>query len=145
MQHERVVQYFGFNRGEDDLCIFMEYMAGGSIKDVIRQWGPLTIRLAKKYTRQILEGLVYLHHYEIVHRDIKRSSFLLLQHVHLSSRSSLAANILRDSDGNVKIGDFGSGKRLQTICSQNGANTFIGTPYYMAPEVSLCQKCSCGA
>uniref|UniRef100_A0A914WC20 Protein kinase domain-containing protein n=1 Tax=Plectus sambesii TaxID=2011161 RepID=A0A914WC20_9BILA len=116
MQHERVVQYFGFHRGDDDLCIFMEYMAGGSIKDVVRQWGPLTIKLAKKYTRQILEGLVYLHHYEIVHRDIK------------------PANILRDSDGNVKIGDFGSGKRLQTICSQNGANTFIGTPYYMAPE-----------
>ncbi|VDP27441.1 unnamed protein product [Soboliphyme baturini] len=72
--------------------------------------------------RQILEGLCYLHHYDIVHRDIK------------------TANILRDSHGNVKIGDFGAGKRLQTICSQSSAGTFIGTPYYMAPEVINGQK-----
>lgn len=66
MQHERIVQYFGFDRGDDYLCIFMEYMAGGSIKDVIRQWGPLSNKLTAKYTKQILQGLVYLHHYEIV-------------------------------------------------------------------------------
>ena len=47
----------------------------------------------------------------------------------------LAANILRDSEGNVKLGDFGSSKRLQTICSIAGLKTVVGTPYWMAPEV----------
>ena len=46
-----------------------------------------------------------------------------------------AANILRDSEGNVKLGDFGSSKRLQTICSIAGLKTVVGTPYWMAPEV----------
>lgn len=87
------------------------------MKDEIRQYGPLKEVLVHKYTHQILEGLHYLHHRDIVHRDIK------------------SANILRDTNGNVKIGDFGAGKRLQTICSQSAAGTFTGTPYYMAPEV----------
>lgn len=92
-------------------------MFQGSVKDEIRMHGALKETLVRKYTKQILEGLRYLHHYEVVHRDIK------------------SANILRDSCGNVKIADFGAGKRLQTICCQSAANTFTGTPYYMAPEV----------
>ena len=50
---------------------------------------------------------------------------------------SSGANILRDSSGNVKIGDFGASKRLQTICARTGTamKSVIGTPYWMAPEV----------
>lgn len=52
------------------------------------------------------------------------------------SGTCLGANILRDSVGNVKLGDFGASKRLQTICmSGTGVRSVTGTPYWMSPEV----------
>uniref|UniRef100_A0A673SRH0 mitogen-activated protein kinase kinase kinase n=1 Tax=Suricata suricatta TaxID=37032 RepID=A0A673SRH0_SURSU len=90
----------------------------GSIKDQLKAYGALTENVTRKYTRQILEGVHYLHSNMIVHRDIK------------------GANILRDSTGNVKLGDFGASKRLQTIClSGTGMKSVTGTPYWMSPEV----------
>ncbi|KAG2459142.1 M3K2 kinase, partial [Polypterus senegalus] len=90
----------------------------GSIKDQLKAYGALTENVTRKYTRQILEGVSYLHSNMIVHRDIK------------------GANILRDSAGNVKLGDFGASRRLQTIClSGTGIKSVTGTPYWMSPEV----------
>ncbi|XP_026535633.1 mitogen-activated protein kinase kinase kinase 3 isoform X3 [Notechis scutatus] len=90
----------------------------GSVKDQLKAYGALTENVTRKYTRQILEGVCYLHSNMIVHRDIK------------------GANILRDSVGNVKLGDFGASKRLQTICmSGTGIRSVTGTPYWMSPEV----------
>ncbi|KFQ94589.1 Mitogen-activated protein kinase kinase kinase 3, partial [Nipponia nippon] len=120
LQHERIVQYYGClrDRAEKTLTIFMEYMPGGSVKDQLKAYGALTENVTRKYTRQILEGVSYLHSNMIVHRDIK------------------GANILRDSAGNVKLGDFGASKRLQTICmSGTGIRSVTGTPYWMSPEV----------
>uniref|UniRef100_A0A8D0HNH8 Mitogen-activated protein kinase kinase kinase 3 n=1 Tax=Sphenodon punctatus TaxID=8508 RepID=A0A8D0HNH8_SPHPU len=120
LQHERIVQYYGClrDRAEKTLTIFMEYMPGGSVKDQLKAYGALTENVTRKYTRQILEGVSYLHSNMIVHRDIK------------------GANILRDSAGNVKLGDFGASKRLQTICmSGTGICSVTGTPYWMSPEV----------
>ncbi|ETE71147.1 Mitogen-activated protein kinase kinase kinase 3 [Ophiophagus hannah] len=114
LQHERIVQYYGClrDRAEKTLSIFMEYMPG------LKAYGALTENVTRKYTRQILEGVCYLHSNMIVHRDIK------------------GANILRDSVGNVKLGDFGASKRLQTICmSGTGIRSVTGTPYWMSPEV----------
>lgn len=115
--HERIVRYFGCSVERTEICIFMEYMPGGSIFDIITKYGALTETVAGKYTRQVLEGLAYLHKHVIVHRDIK------------------GANVLRDNAGNVKLADFGTSKRLQTICSVSGLKTIVGTPYWMAPEV----------
>ncbi|XP_041940800.1 mitogen-activated protein kinase kinase kinase 3 isoform X1 [Alosa sapidissima] len=120
LHHERIVQYYGCLRdhNEKTLTIFMEYMPGGSVKDQLKAYGALTENVTRKYTRQILEGMSYLHSNMIVHRDIK------------------GANILRDSVGNVKLGDFGASKRLQTICmSSTGIRSVTGTPYWMSPEV----------
>lgn len=121
-QHERIVQYYGGRVEPKEITIFMEYMSGGSVYDVIQKYGALTEQVAGKYTRQVLEGLAFLHMNVIVHRDIK------------------GANVLRDNNGNVKLGDFGTSKRLQTIntmmtSSCQGCNTLTGTPYWMAPEV----------
>ena len=75
----------------DILAVFVQ----GSIHQHLRDTGALNEILTRKYTRQILEGVAYLHDNRIVHRDIK------------------GANILRDSHGNVKLADFGASKRLQ--------------------------------
>ncbi|NXK16044.1 M3K3 kinase, partial [Arenaria interpres] len=120
LRHDRIVQYYGCLRDieEKKLSIFVEYMPGGSIKDQLKAYGALTENVTRKYTRQILQGVFYLHSNMIVHRDIK------------------GANILRDSAGNVKLGDFGASKRIQTICmSGTGIKSVTGTPYWMSPEV----------
>ncbi|XP_028842856.1 mitogen-activated protein kinase kinase kinase 3 [Denticeps clupeoides] len=120
LHHERIAQYYGCLRdhSEKTLTIFMEFMPGGSVKDQLKAYGALTENVTRKYTRQILEGVSYLHSNMIVHRDIK------------------GANILRDLAGNVKLGDFGASKRLQTICmSTSGVRSVTGTPYWMSPEV----------
>ncbi|GCB60657.1 hypothetical protein scyTo_0003979 [Scyliorhinus torazame] len=120
LHHDRIVQYYGSLRDtmERRLSIFVEYMPGGSVKDQLKAYGALTENVTRKYTRQILEGVSYLHSNMIVHRDIK------------------GANILRDSAGNIKLGDFGASKRLQTICmSGTGIKSVTGTPYWMSPEV----------
>lgn len=116
LQHPRIVQYLGSEDDGQVLSIFMEYMAGGSVKDQIATYGPLTEKLTRRYTRQVLEGLHYLHSHSIVHRDVK------------------GANILRDHNGNIKLGDFGASKRLETV-SNSMMKTAVGTSYYMSPEV----------
>ncbi|KAL1006250.1 hypothetical protein UPYG_G00069750 [Umbra pygmaea] len=120
LHHERIVQYYGSTRDLDKrkLTIFVEFMPGGSIKDQMKSYGALTEKVTRRYTKQILQGVFYLHSNMIVHRDIK------------------GANILRDSTGNVKLGDFGASKRIQTICmSGTGIKSVTGTPYWMSPEV----------
>ncbi|CAF4706999.1 unnamed protein product, partial [Rotaria sp. Silwood2] len=101
LTHERIVRYHGAVRTEDCLQIFMEYMTGGSVREQILNYGALTEQLTKKYTRQILEGLIYLHTNRFIHRDIK------------------CANILRDISGNIKLADFGTSRRLIAITNQN--------------------------
>uniref|UniRef100_A0A665UMC2 Mitogen-activated protein kinase kinase kinase 3-like n=1 Tax=Echeneis naucrates TaxID=173247 RepID=A0A665UMC2_ECHNA len=120
LHHERIVQYYGCLRDleQKKLTIFVEFMPGGSIKDQLKAYGALTEKVTRRYTRQIIQGVSYLHSNMIVHRDIK------------------GANILRDSSGNVKLGDFGASKRIQTICmSGTGIKSVTGTPYWMSPEV----------
>ncbi|XP_032238583.1 mitogen-activated protein kinase kinase kinase 2 isoform X2 [Nematostella vectensis] len=116
-RNERIVQYYGIETDDLHIYIFMEYLPGGSIHEHIKQHGALNESLTRKYSRQILEGILYLHTNRIVHRDIK------------------GANILRDLYGNVKLADFGASKRLQTIRSKTGFRSVHGTPYWMAPEV----------
>lgn len=129
------------------IFFFTFCLAKGSIKDQLKSYGALTENVTRKYTRQILEGVCYLHSNMIVHRDIK-GEMKRVFHPHevmwpgcyrnvcslLCSHSG--ANILRDSAGNVKLGDFGASRRLQTIClSGTGIKSVTGTPYWMSPEV----------
>ncbi|XP_052760057.1 mitogen-activated protein kinase kinase kinase 3-like [Mya arenaria] len=118
--HERIVQYYGCISEEQCLILVMEYMPGGSLYTMVKDYGALTEAVTGRYTRQILEGLEYLHDNSILHRDIK------------------GANILRDNSGKIKLADFGSSKRLKTIVECSGiekTNSFVGTAHWMAPEV----------
>jgi serine/threonine protein kinase len=75
------------------LNIFLEYVPGGSITALLRNYGSFEETLVKTFLRQILKGLEYLHAKDIIHRDIK------------------GANILVDNKGTVKISDFGISKK----------------------------------
>eukprot|EP00435_Cladocopium_sp_Y103_P013807 s2236_g3.t1 len=105
LKHPRIVRYHGcirMNSEEDPaLLIFLEYMPSGSIKAVLEKFGAYGIRLVKKYTRQILEGLDFLHSEKIVHRDVK------------------GANILIDAAGNAKLADFGACMQLEAQPLEN--------------------------
>ncbi|CAG8632694.1 23894_t:CDS:10, partial [Cetraspora pellucida] len=118
LDHEHIVSYIGYEENEENINIFLEYVNGGSIGTVLRSNGPFKEPVVRSFTRQILDGLKYLHGKNILHRDIK------------------ADNILVDEDGCCKISDFGISKRSDAFAYDNKSNmTLQGTIFWMAPEV----------
>ncbi|KAK2742305.1 ATP binding [Myotisia sp. PD_48] len=128
LQHENIVQYLGTSTDEQYLNIFLEYVPGGSIATMLKQYNTFQEPLIRNFVRQILAGLSYLHSRDIIHRDIK------------------GANVLVDNKGGIKISDFGISKRVEAStmlgsgAHHGGAShlhrpSLQGSVYWMAPEV----------
>ena len=115
LDHPNIVIYFGSGYLNGCFGIEMEYVAGGSMRSYIKKHGPLKTAFARECLFYILDGISYLHSNQIIHRDLK------------------ADNILRTIGGTIKIADFGISKQVSTLMS--GTDSFVGTPYWMAPEV----------
>ncbi|XP_048513551.1 mitogen-activated protein kinase kinase kinase kinase 5 isoform X15 [Athalia rosae] len=118
--HPNIIAYYGSYLRRDKLWICMEYCGGGSLQDIYHITGPLSEIQIAYMCRETLLGLSYLHEKGKMHRDIK------------------GANILLTDSGDVKLADFGVS--AQITATINKRKSFIGTPYWMAPEVAAVER-----
>ena len=128
LNHPNIIKYIFSEQISSYYFLYLEYIPGGSIKNMIEQFGGFNEILIKKYTKQILSGLKYLHDKKIIHRDIK------------------CANILIGNRGMIKLTDFGCSKKIsmklaKKDSSSNGeyCTSLKGTIPWCAPEV-ICHK-----
>uniref|UniRef100_A0A1A8ND30 Mitogen-activated protein kinase kinase kinase kinase n=2 Tax=Nothobranchius TaxID=28779 RepID=A0A1A8ND30_9TELE len=119
-KHSNIVAYFGSYLRRDKLWISMEYCGGGSLQDIYHVTGPLSESQIAYMSRETLQGLYYLHNKGKMHRDIK------------------GANILLTDSGYVKLADFGVSAQISATLAKR--KSFIGTPYWMAPEVAAVER-----
>uniref|UniRef100_A0A8C2DQW2 Mitogen-activated protein kinase kinase kinase kinase n=1 Tax=Cyprinus carpio TaxID=7962 RepID=A0A8C2DQW2_CYPCA len=120
-KHSNIVAYFGsYLRYIDKLWISMEYCGGGSLQDIYHVTGPLSESQIAYVCRETLQGVYYLHNKGKIHRDIK------------------GANILLTDNGYVKLADFGVSAQISATLAKR--KSFIGTPYWMAPEVAAVER-----
>uniref|UniRef100_A0A674N4Y4 Mitogen-activated protein kinase kinase kinase kinase n=1 Tax=Takifugu rubripes TaxID=31033 RepID=A0A674N4Y4_TAKRU len=115
-KHPNIVAYYGSYIRANKLWICMEFCGGGSLQDVYHVTGPLSEPQIAYISREMLQGLDYLHAQKKIHRDIK------------------GANVLLNDQGEVKLADFGISAQITATLARR--MSFIGTPYWMAPEVA---------
>uniref|UniRef100_A0A673L1S9 Mitogen-activated protein kinase kinase kinase kinase n=1 Tax=Sinocyclocheilus rhinocerous TaxID=307959 RepID=A0A673L1S9_9TELE len=110
-KHSNIVAYFGSYLRRDKLWISMEYCGGGSLQDIYHVTGPLSESQIAYVCRETLQGLLYF---------------------------AIGANILLTDNGYVKLADFGVSAQISATLAKR--KSFIGTPYWMAPEVAAVER-----
>ncbi|XP_064634506.1 uncharacterized protein LOC135492185 [Lineus longissimus] len=120
LRHKNIVGFYGTSLEDHTVQIFMEYVPGGSIANLLARFGAFEEAVFSIYTKQVLEGVEYIHSKGVIHRDIKGGNVMLTQ------------------DGIIKLIDFGCAKRLcmnSSLSQGQLLKSMRGTPYWMAPEV----------
>ena len=119
LNHPNIIKLYNYFKVDNSFCLIMELCEGGDLSKLIEQkrksgkyFNEIEI---KKYLYEICKGLNYLHSHKIIHRDLK------------------SLNIFITKNNHVKIGDFGVSKQLMN--NNKYAYTFVGTPYYLSPEI----------
>ena len=79
LEHENIVKYVGAALTEEKVLIYMEYMPGGSLSSMLKQYGSFEESIIRKFTKQILLGINYLHQKGVIHRDIKVREIILMK------------------------------------------------------------------
>ena len=114
LDHPFIVKFKGSDKDEQSLYLFMEAIAGGELFTLLRSWHRVDLVHARFYCAQVVTAFEYLHSRNLIYRDLKPE------------------NLLVDSEGYLKLTDFG----LVKLCLYK-TYTVCGTPEYMAPEVLL--------
>ena len=113
--HPNIVSLYAFVVLENHYVMVMEYVEGSSLRDILRDRGPLPLGEALLAMKQLLRGLRYAHGMQIIHRDIK------------------PGNLIRTRAGQLKISDFGIAA-VAGVLPEPGREGIMGTPWYASPE-----------
>jgi uncharacterized RDD family membrane protein YckC len=116
LTHPRCVFVLNVDEEEGRPYIVMELMEGSSLKDLVERQGPLAPEDAVAKILDVIEGLQAAHRLEIIHRDVKPSNCFL------------------ETDGRIKVGDFGLAKSLVKESHLTKTGAFVGTPHFASPE-----------
>ncbi len=124
LDHAHILSVYSYGEHQGLPYIVMPYLPGGTLADHVKREGPLSLRVAQSYLKQIADALDYAHMCGCVHCDVK------------------PANILIGDDGQVVLSDFGivrllEGASLSAQQSTKSPETLMGTPDYISPEQAL--------
>nr|XP_045597775.1 serine/threonine-protein kinase 10-like isoform X2 [Procambarus clarkii] len=119
-KHKNIVELLEAYHYNGKLWMYLEYCDGGAMDSIMADlYRPLTEPQIAYVCKYLVEALVYIHEQKVIHRDLK------------------AGNVLLTMEGGVKLADFGVSAKNKNTYDKRG--TFIGTPYWLAPEVILCE------
>jgi len=116
LDHPNIIRYFGGGEDSDGLLYYvMELVEGGTVKELLENYGPLQWPAVVEIGRQLCSALQHAHNHGVIHRDLK------------------PGNLFLTTDGEVKLGDFGIARDLEHA-DLTDSGTTVGTHAYMAPE-----------
>ncbi len=116
LEHPHIVPLYDYWNDESGAYLVMRYLRGGSLRDMLRKQGGLSLSTVVHYLNQITDALAVAHQSQVIHRDLKPD------------------NILLDEHENAYLSDFGIAKNLLGQEYQSDAGMLVGTPAYLAPE-----------
>ena len=118
LNHPHVLRVFDWGDDADGPYLVLEYLGGGSLRDMLDQGTRLSHAQAAKLGTEVAQGLAYAHARGLVHRDIK------------------PANLLFDEEGRVRVADFGVARALAEAAWTEPAGAMVGTARYISPEAA---------